>query len=122
MNNTKWTYGFYMTIQTDLNAPKEEREKYLKEKYLAVEKFVKNIIDADNLVLVEFELEDIHTGSFGIGDAYVGGGYQAVDADDPSYIKIRISAYNMEYIQTIYRALKNPIALEFVDEVTFERE
>lgn len=122
MNNTKWTYGFYITIQTDLNAPKEEREKYLKEKYLAVEKFVKNIIDADNLVLEEFELEDIHTGSFGIGDAYVGGGYQAVDADDPSYIKVRISAYNIEHIQTIYRALKNPIALEFVDEVTFERE
>ena len=122
-----FTYNIYMTIDIDVNKPEEEKHEYLKD--LAndtILKFIwevikKNNIDTSDMNTFELYIASIHTGSNGVGDGYVGGNYQAIDADDPAYIHFKMT---MEYsdVVTIFDAIRNNKDFDFIDEMAIDRD
>lgn len=117
-----YSYKLHVDIMPDVTLSDDEKRDYLKNCFADIEKHVKLIKEQENIVLEEFELDTVHVGSPGVADGYVGGNYQAIDADDPSFIQIAISAVNPKCIIDIFQSLKNTHALEFINDVAIFRK
>ena len=107
-------YILRITIWTDKSNSKDERFEFLKD--LANGSLFKEIkkIEAEHPAKFEaFYISDIHAGSSGVGDAYVGGGYQAVDIDDSSFIDYTISSEDYSLLTTVYKGMSNLVNTDY---------
>lgn len=105
----------------------EEYEEDCKARSNDIWKFLSEIIEANNFksfddYRAEWGQKDIHEGSSGFhGDGDASGGYQAIDADDPTVITyfFNMTQDDINVLWKEIRAKSNRI--DFVDDIKWER-
>ncbi len=82
----------------------EDKEKYIKNFITnTIFKKIKEI-EAKSISTVDMSIKTIHYGEGFVGDAYSGGGYQAIDAEEPKYFSIILSTENWDLLVQIRTA------------------
>ena len=81
----------------------KENAEYIDNKMTIVKKYINTIIEKHNLTNIITDIEyDVHCGSDAwVGDAYIGGGLQAIDADDPNILYVEFTT-DWENAKTLY--------------------
>ena len=83
----------------------EDKEKYIKDFITNnIFKTIKEIEAKSISTLDEMYIKTIHYGEGFVGDAYYGGGYQAIDAEEPKYFSIILSTKNWDLLVQIRTA------------------